>query len=146
MKKWALTVLLTLFGAFLLLRSFRKKRTEQLVALSKKIHFTTEDLYVGQGEEATVGKKVKVHYVGRLLDGRVFDTSREGREPFTFVLGAGRVIAGWEKGVPGMRVGGKRRLLIPPALGYGDRGAGGVIPPGAALEFEIELLDVQPEV
>lgn len=143
MKKWALIVVLSLFGGALFLRSLRKKRAASLVALSKDVRFAVKDLVVGLGPEATPNKVLLVHYVGRLLDGRIFDSSREGKEPFSFVLGAGRVIAGWEKGLQGMRVGGKRHLLIPPELGYGNRGAGNVIPPGAALEFEIELLEVR---
>ena len=109
------------------------------------------DLVVGQGAEATPGSKVTVHYSGWLYDhaapehkGKAFDSSRKGGSPFSFVLDARQVIAGWDQGVAGMRVGGQRRLVIPSALAYGDRGAGGVIPPGATLVFDVELLDVQP--
>ncbi|HZH99283.1 MAG TPA: FKBP-type peptidyl-prolyl cis-trans isomerase [Fimbriimonadaceae bacterium] len=101
-----------------------------------------EDLVIGEGEEATPGKNVSVHYTGTLEDGTQFDSS-VNRGPFDFPLGAGRVIKGWDQGVAGMRVGGKRRLTIPPDLGYGARGAGGVIPPNATLFFEVELLGVR---
>lgn len=100
----------------------------------------SEDLRAGSGREATAGSEVAVHYVGTLLDGSPVD---ESRDPFVFRLGEGRVIAGWEQGVPGMKVGGLRKLTIPPALGYGTSGRVGKIPPGAVLVFEIELLEVR---
>ena len=99
------------------------------------------DLVIGDGPEAVSGETVSVNYRGTLVNGREFDSSY-GRGPFQFPLGAGRVIKGWDEGVAGMRVGGKRRLVIPPDLGYGSRGAGGVIPPDATLIFEVELLGV----
>ena len=103
-----------------------------------------EDLVVGEGAEAQDYNKVVVDYKGSLADGSVFDSSlNPGREPFTFTLGAGSVIKGWDLGVEGMKVGGKRKLTIPPELGYGDQGAGGVIPPGATLIFEVDLLEVE---
>ncbi|HJW33600.1 MAG TPA: FKBP-type peptidyl-prolyl cis-trans isomerase [Holophagaceae bacterium] len=102
-----------------------------------------EDLQIGQGPEAKAGQMVNVHYTGWLMDGRKFDSSVDRQEPFTFHLGAGQVIAGWDQGVAGMKVGGKRKLTIPSHLGYGERGAGGVIPPGATLLFEVELLGVR---
>lgn len=101
-----------------------------------------EDLQLGAGAEAVAGKAVEVHYTGWLLDGRQFDSSK-GRGPFTFVLGGGQVIKGWDQGVAGMRVGGKRKLTIPPELGYGMRGFPGVIPAQATLVFEVELLAVR---
>ncbi|MFN9644411.1 MAG: FKBP-type peptidyl-prolyl cis-trans isomerase, partial [Cyanobacteriota bacterium] len=99
------------------------------------------DLVVGNGDEASAGQMVSVNYRGTLQNGREFDSSA-GRGPFSFPLGAGRVIKGWDEGVAGMRVGGKRQLVIPPDLAYGSRGAGGVIPPDATLIFEVELLGV----
>ena len=108
------------------------------------------DLAVGSGAEAVAGKRVTVHYSGWLYDpaqpdakGKPFDSSREAGRPFTFALGAGQVIAGWDQGVQGMKVGGQRRLVIPHALAYGESGAGGVIPPRASLVFDVELLDVR---
>ncbi|AQR65818.1 peptidylprolyl isomerase [Aquaspirillum sp. LM1] len=101
-----------------------------------------EDLTVGEGSEAVSGKEVTVHYTGWLTDGEKFDSSKDRKQPFTFPLGAGHVIKGWDQGVVGMKVGGVRKLTIPAALGYGARGAGGVIPPNATLVFEVELLSV----
>lgn len=98
------------------------------------------DTVVGTGAEAKTGDKVKVHYTGKLLNGKQFDSS-VGREPFEFTLGAGNVIKGWDQGVPGMRVGGKRTLTIPWTLAYGEAGSG-EIPPKAALKFDVELLDI----
>jgi FKBP-type peptidyl-prolyl cis-trans isomerase len=100
-----------------------------------------EDLEAGKGPEAVRGKTVEVHYTGWLTDGNRFDSS-VGGDPFSFRLGAGEVIEGWDRGVGGMRVGGKRKLTIPPELGYGRRGAPPVIPPDATLVFEVELLSV----
>jgi len=103
-----------------------------------------KDLVVGKGAEAKTGDTVRVHYVGTLTDGKEFDASRKHNpDGFTFPLGAGRVIKGWDQGVVGMKVGGKRKLTIPPSLGYGARGAPPVIPPNATLIFEIELLEVK---
>ena len=102
-----------------------------------------EDIKVGTGTEAVAGKGVTVHYVGTLTNGKKFDSSRDRGQGFGFRLGAGEVIKGWDQGVAGMKVGGKRTLVIPPDLGYGARGAGGVIPPNATLKFEVELLDVK---
>jgi FKBP-type peptidyl-prolyl cis-trans isomerase FkpA len=99
-----------------------------------------EEITVGTGAEAAAGQRVTVHYTGWLTDGRKFDSSKDRDDPFVFPLGAGRVIRGWDEGVQGMKVGGTRKLTIPPALGYGARGAGGVIPPDATLVFEVELL------
>jgi len=103
----------------------------------------SEDLKVGSGAEAVSGKTVSVHYTGTLTDGKKFDSSLDRGQPFKFMLGAGQVIQGWDQGVAGMKVGGKRKLTIPPQLGYGERGAGAVIPPNATLVFEVELLGVE---
>jgi FKBP-type peptidyl-prolyl cis-trans isomerase FkpA len=101
-----------------------------------------ETLADGSGAAAKSGDQVTVHYTGWLTNGRKFDSSHDRREPFRFALGRGNVIAGWDEGVEGMKIGGKRKLTIPPALGYGPYGAGNVIPPDATLVFEVELLAV----
>jgi len=101
-----------------------------------------EDLVVGGGAEAVAGKTVSVHYTGKLTDGTKFDSSLDRGDPFSFRLGAGQVIKGWDQGVAGMKVGGKRLLTIPPELGYGQRGFPGAIPPNSTLVFEVELLGV----
>jgi FKBP-type peptidyl-prolyl cis-trans isomerase FkpA len=101
-----------------------------------------QDLVLGTGAEATAGKKITVNYLGTLVDGIKFDSSY-GKAPFSFTLGAGEVIKGWDEGFNGMKVGGKRKLTIPPELGYGEAGAGGLIPPNATLIFEVELLGVE---
>ena len=102
-----------------------------------------EDLEVGTGAEAQAGQMVTVHYTGWLTDGQKFDSSKDRNDLFVFPLGQGMVIKGWDQGVVGMKVGGKRKLTIPAELGYGARGAGGVIPPNATLVFEVELLDTK---
>jgi len=102
-----------------------------------------QDIVVGEGDEAVAGKTVSVHYTGWLMDGKKFDSSVDRGNLFEFPLGAGRVIRGWDEGVAGMKVGGKRILIIPPELGYGERGAGGAIPGNATLKFEVELFEVK---
>ena len=102
-----------------------------------------EDVTVGDGAEAVAGKTIIVHYTGWLTDGTKFDSSKDRNDPFSFKLGVGQVIRGWDEGFNGMKIGGKRKLTIPSDMGYGARGAGGVIPPNATLVFEVELLDIR---
>lgn len=111
------------------------------VTLPDGLKYTDDQ--VGTGAEATTGKTAVVHYTGWLSNGTKFDSSKDRGQPFSFPLGGGRVIKGWDEGVVGMKVGGKRTLIIPPELGYGARGAPGAIPPNATLKFEVELLDVR---
>jgi FKBP-type peptidyl-prolyl cis-trans isomerase len=99
-----------------------------------------EDQIVGDGDEAVAGQTVEVHYTGWLTDGTKFDSSHDRNQTFSFKLGGGQVIAGWDQGVAGMKIGGTRKLTIPPEMGYGERGAGGVIPPNATLIFKVELI------
>ncbi|MDH3353605.1 MAG: FKBP-type peptidyl-prolyl cis-trans isomerase [Chromatiales bacterium] len=101
-----------------------------------------DDVTVGEGDEATTGQRITVHYTGTLEDGTKFDSSKDRNDPFVFTLGVGQVIKGWDEGFAGMKVGGSRKLTIPPEMGYGARGAGGVIPPNATLIFDVELLGV----
>jgi FKBP-type peptidyl-prolyl cis-trans isomerase FkpA len=115
--------------------------------ITKSSGLQYEDITVGSGDEAKAGSNVTVHYTGWLQNsdgsaGRKFDSSKDRNDPFVFPLGAGHVIKGWDEGVEGMKIGGVRKLIIPSALGYGARGAGGVIPPNATLIFEVELLGV----
>ncbi|MBK7414279.1 MAG: FKBP-type peptidyl-prolyl cis-trans isomerase [Dechloromonas sp.] len=102
-----------------------------------------EDTVVGAGAEAKAGQQVSVHYTGWLTNGSKFDSSKDRNDPFEFSLGMRQVIGGWDEGVQGMKIGGTRKLTIPPELGYGARGAGGVIPPNATLVFEVELLGIR---
>lgn len=111
------------------------------VTMQDGLKYTDEQ--IGTGAVAMAGKTAVVHYTGWLMDGTKFDSSVDRKQPFSFSIGAGQVIKGWDEGVAGMKVGGKRLLIIPPGLGYGTRGAGNVIPPNATLKFEVELLDVK---
>ena len=112
-----------------------------LTSLPNGLRF--QDLSAGQGAEAVAGRTAVVHYTGWLTSGKKFDSSRDAGQPFAFRLGAGQVIAGWDEGVAGMKVGGRRKLVIPAELGYGQAGAPPVIPPNATLVFDVELLEVQ---
>lgn len=127
------------------LTSSSSKETTKPQATNTKMEteLKIEDLVVGTGDEAVSGKKVTVHYSGTLVDGTKFDSSYDRSTPFSFSLGAGEVIKGWDQGVSGMKVGGKRKLTIPSNLGYGERGVGAIIPPNATLVFEVELLKVE---
>ena len=121
--------------------SAKKASVNKEVTTPSGLKYT--DVKVGTGATAEAGKTVTVHYTGTLKDGKKFDSSRDRNQPFSFPLGAGKVIKGWDEGVAGMKVGGQRRLVIPPALGYGAQGAGNVIPPNAELIFDVELLGIQ---
>ncbi|MEI6206135.1 MAG: FKBP-type peptidyl-prolyl cis-trans isomerase [Desulfuromonadales bacterium] len=117
-----------------------KKTDTKVVTTASGLKYT--DVLVGKGASPVTGKPVKVHYTGTLENGTKFDSSVDRKEPFSFVIGVGQVIPGWDEGVMSMKVGGKRKLIIPSKLGYGARGAGGAIPPNATLLFDVELLDV----
>ena len=133
-------VLLALVGIFLL-PLVSRAGDEAMVKTSSGLQYA--DLVVGKGREAHAGETVTVHYTGTLVDGTKFDSSKDRNTPFSFPLGAGRVIKGWDEGVEGMKIVGTRKLVIPPQLGYGSRGAGSAIPPNATLIFIVELLDLR---
>lgn len=118
-----------------------EKKGSKMVTTTSGLKYI--DVVVGKGASPVKGKMVKVHYTGTLDNGKKFDSSVDRNEPFTFIIGVGQVIKGWDEGVMSMKVGGKRKLIIPSDLGYGSRGAGGVIPPNATLHFDVELLDIQ---
>jgi FKBP-type peptidyl-prolyl cis-trans isomerase len=118
-----------------------KAAEEAMVTTASGLQYV--DLVAGSGREAHAGETAVVHYTGTLTDGTKFDSSKDRKAPFSFRLGAGQVIKGWDEGVEGMKIGGIRKLVIPPQLGYGSRGAGTVIPPHATLNFEVELLDLR---
>jgi FKBP-type peptidyl-prolyl cis-trans isomerase len=117
-----------------------EKKKEKVVTTKSGLKYIDEK--EGTGKAAKKGDTVEVHYTGWLKDGKKFDSSRDRGKPFRFPLGAGKVIKGWDEGVQGMKEGGKRKLIIPPELAYGERGAGGVIPPNAELTFDVELIKV----
>ena len=139
-----LALVLCVVIVYALLRSSQAMSAAKITAASGLQYV---DLTVGSGDVAKIGDQVSVHYTGWLQNpdgskGKKFDSSKDRGQPFQFALGQGQVIKGWDDGVQGMKVGGVRELIIPPALGYGQRGAGGVIPPNATLIFEVELLGV----
>lgn len=120
-----------------------KGQKEEAKSVTTKSGLVIEDIRLGTGDEARPGRMVSVHYTGWLTDGTKFDSSKDRNQPFEFQLGMGQVIRGWDEGFTGMKVGGLRKLTIPPDMGYGAAGAGGVIPPNATLVFEVELLGVR---
>lgn len=130
-------------GVLLIDRGSSQVQNTEAVATPDTTNLKIVDEKVGTGEEAVNGKKVTVNYVGTLTDGKKFDSSYDRKAPFSFTLGVGEVIQGWDIGVAGMKVGGKRKLTIPPELGYGSSGAGDAIPANATLIFEVELLKVE---
>ena len=137
LKSFALLALIVIF----LLPCPGQAAKEVMVRTSSGLQYA--DLVVGNGREAHAGEMATVHYTGTLVDGTKFDSLKDRNKPFSFRLGAGHVIKGWDEGVEGMKIGGNRKLVIPPELGYGARGAGSTIPPNATLIFEVELLDLR---
>ena len=149
-----IVILVLIFGYFLVSnKQTKKEEVKESKLTENKIDTSVnnstesgkliiEDLKVGDGKEAKSGDTVVMHYKGTLVDGTKFDSSYDRSEPFTTQIGVGQVIKGWDQGVPGMKIGGKRKLTIPSDLAYGERGAGGGIGPNATLIFEVELLDI----
>lgn len=145
-KKYViLAVAVVAVAALYFIFDYRNKSIDftQMNTGNKQGGLKIETLKDGAGAGAKAGNTVFVHYTGTLTDGRKFDSSLDRGQPFSFQLGAGQVIKGWEEGILGMRVGEKRKLTIPPELGYGERGAGGLIPPNATLIFEVEMLEIK---
>ncbi len=149
MNRTTFLPLALLFSISIILTTACTQQATPSMETSSVTELIRTDIKSGEGTEAVAGKQVSVHYTGWLYDtsapdnkGVKFDSSRDRNQPFDFPLGAGRVIRGWDEGVAGMKVGGQRTLIIPPHMGYGARGAGGVIPPNATLIFDVELLGV----
>jgi FKBP-type peptidyl-prolyl cis-trans isomerase len=136
-----LAIAASLTGLFVLPVFAAETTVNKMTTTDSGLKYT--DQVVGKGASPVTGKKVTVHYTGTLENGKKFDSSVDRKQPFSFIIGVGQVIKGWDEGVKSMKVGGKRKLVIPANLGYGARGAGGVIPPNATLLFDVELLDVQ---
>lgn len=142
MKKMTrLVVAAVLAGLFVVPAYAAKTKGNKMITTDSGLTYL--DVVVGNGAAPVAGKQVKVHYTGTLENGTKFDSSVDRKQPFSFIIGVGQVIKGWDEGVMSMKVGGKRKLVIPANLGYGARGAGGVIPPNATLLFDVELLEVQ---
>jgi FKBP-type peptidyl-prolyl cis-trans isomerase len=140
-------VLVVALGAFFAFQKSKTKPTSTAIGggnmITTQSGLQYQDVVVGTGAEAVAGKSVSVHYTGTLQDGTKFDSSVDRNQPFTFTLGAGQVISGWDEGIAGMKVGGKRKLVIPPDLAYGAQGYPPVIPPNSTLNFDVELLEVK---
>jgi FKBP-type peptidyl-prolyl cis-trans isomerase len=144
----AIIVVLVLVVALAAFFAFQKQKTNPTASgggnmITTQTGLQYQDLVVGNGAQAVAGKSVTVHYTGTLQDGTKFDSSLDRNQPFVFTLGAGQVIPGWDEGIAGMKVGGKRKLVIPPNLAYGAQGYPPVIPANATLTFDVELLDVK---
>ena len=140
MKSFSKIAASVIMAALLAVPAFAAQEAKKTVTTASGLKYV--DVVVGKGASPTSGKTVKVHYTGTLENGKKFDSSVDRNEPFSFTIGVGQVIKGWDEGVMTMKVGGKRKLIIPSNLGYGARGAGGAIPPNATLLFDVELLDV----
>ncbi|MBI3803920.1 MAG: FKBP-type peptidyl-prolyl cis-trans isomerase [Nitrospirae bacterium] len=143
MRFLALLILGLLFSSPLMAAESEKMSAQKEKAVKTASGLEYVDEVEGKGASPKKGQTVIVHYTGWLTDGKKFDSSRDRNEPFAFQIGVGQVIPGWDEGVMTMKVGGKRKLTIPPDLGYGKRGAGGVIPPNATLLFDVELIDIK---
>lgn len=139
---WGVCAVLVIVIIGVVVLGSKSQSTQTTMSQTQAAGLQIVDEVVGTGAEAVAGKEITVNYVGTLTNGTKFDSSYDRNQPFKFVLGAGQVIAGWDQGFAGMKVGGKRKLTIPPELGYGSQGAGASIPPNATLIFEVELLNV----